>query len=252
MTTNEIVDYYVNLLILQYRGKPKARATIDALVRMAVVDQLPVALQNAFNLDTAEGVQLDTLGKIVGASRSGYDFSGPVTLDDENYRLFLRLAIVQNSAGSSLYDVQNILAAYFPDQIFVFDSQQMRINYFIDADAIDLQLAEFFIMAGRLPKPIGVQLGAIIYIETLDGVFGCRTNEVPGYEWDAGTTYDIGAVVEDGTSDNLYISLVASNLNNPVSDPLKWRLLKIPVGGFSTNASGLQGRCLTNEDFING
>jgi hypothetical protein len=176
-TTQSIIDYYKDLLILQYKGKPKSRATIDALVKMAVCDQLPKAIQDAFNLETAEGVQLDVVGTIVGATRYGFDFSGPVTLDDEDFREFIRLCIVQNSLGSSLKDVQDLLAAYFPGIIYVFDHLGMRINYYFDSDAISSQLAEFFVMSGRLPKPIGVQLGAIVYLPSIDDYFGYTRND---------------------------------------------------------------------------
>lgn len=181
MTTDAIVQYYQDLLILQYRGKTKARATIDALVRMVVADQLPRSMQNAFDLETAEGVQLDVIGKIVGATRYGYDFSGPVTLADEDFRQFIKIAIVQNSSGSSLFDVQALLSAYFPGIIFVFDHLGMRINYFFDSDAISTQLAEFFVMSGRLPKPIGVQLGAIVFLPSIDDYFGYTRNTHAAY-----------------------------------------------------------------------
>lgn len=175
-TTQSIIDYYKNLLILQYHGKAKARATIDQLVKMVVADQLPTQVQDAFGLDSAEGVQLDVIGTIVGASRTGFDFSGPVTLSDDDYRQLIRIAIVQNSSGSSLYDVQALLAAYFPGIIYVFDHLGMRINYFVDSDAITPQLAEFFIMQGRLPRPIGVQMGVVVYIPTIDDFFGYTRN----------------------------------------------------------------------------
>ncbi len=180
-TTESIIEYYKDLLIVQYRSKPKARATIDALVKMVVCDQLPVAVQDAFGVGTAEGVQLDVIGNIVGASRYGFDFSGPVTLDDADFRQFIQIAIAQNTAGSSLYDVQTILATFFPGIIFVFDHLGMRINYWFDSDAISTQLAEFFIQSGRLPKPIGVQLGAIIFLPSIDDYFGFTRNAHAAY-----------------------------------------------------------------------
>lgn len=181
MTNQQVIDYYVDLLILQYRGLTKARATVDQLVKMAVADQIYTEVQDAFNLDAAEGLQLDVLGTIVGASRYGYDFSGNVTLGDDDYRQLIRIAIVQNSLGSSLSDVQTLLDTYFEGIIFVFDHLGMRINYFVDSDAISPTLAEFFIMQGRLPKPIGVQLGSIIYIPSIDDFFGFTRNDHDAY-----------------------------------------------------------------------
>jgi hypothetical protein len=69
MTYEEIVNYYVNLLIKQFYDKPKARATIYAVVRQLIADQLPLAIQNGFDIETSVGKQLDILGKYIGGSR---------------------------------------------------------------------------------------------------------------------------------------------------------------------------------------
>ena len=72
-----ILDYYKNLLIIQYHEKPKAQATIEALVRVILADGILLDIDNAFNLDTAVGVQLDTIGKYVGIDRF-YNVTDPV------------------------------------------------------------------------------------------------------------------------------------------------------------------------------
>ncbi len=42
MNTRELIDYYANLLILQYIGKPRAYATIQTLVRPVIMPQVSV------------------------------------------------------------------------------------------------------------------------------------------------------------------------------------------------------------------
>lgn len=175
-TTDTIANYYRDLLILQYRGKDKARATVHALAKLAIVDQLPLAVQDAFDLETAIGVQLDVVGKIVGATRYGRDFDGPVTLTDDQFRDYLLICIAQNKMGSSLNDVNEFLLAFFPGILYVFDHLTMRINYFFNSAAADTLLAEFFIEANRLPCPIGVQMGAIVYLPDYEGYFGYARN----------------------------------------------------------------------------
>ena len=69
MTDEELILYYVNLLIVQYYDKPKARAEIAAWVTEAVADQIVYQVQNGFDLDTAIGQQLTILGKYVNAPR---------------------------------------------------------------------------------------------------------------------------------------------------------------------------------------
>lgn len=192
-TTQQLIDYYANLLILQYRGKPKAYATIQAFVKMFIMDQIPTQVQDAFNLDSAVGVQLDVLGKYAGVSRKGFNFTGPVTLGDDDFRSLIKLAIVENYSGSSLSDIQNLLQIYFANALFVFDYQNMRMSYFLDSTAIGEQLAEFFIRQGSLPKPMGVQLAAVIYVPSIDGWFGMRTYDNAAYNvhgFNTYTTYD--------------------------------------------------------------
>lgn len=187
-TTQSLIDYYVDLLIIQYRGKPKARATIDALVKMVIADQIYTTVQNAFSIENAIGVQLDTIGKYAGAKRTGFDFTGPITLTDDEYRTLIKIAVSQNNAGSSLSDIQNFLQIFFAGAIFVFDHLGMRMSYLIDSDVGPLRLIQLFVRQGRLPKPMGVQL-TVIYAPVIDDFFGFNTN--------AGLTVNIS-----GFSDN--------------------------------------------------
>lgn len=69
----ELKKYFSDLLILQYKNKPRAKATIEALVQNAFSDTtgkiFPIKVQNSYNLDTATGEQLDVLGKYLGRDR---------------------------------------------------------------------------------------------------------------------------------------------------------------------------------------
>jgi hypothetical protein len=75
MSNEELKQYYKDLLIVQYSDKPKAMETIKELsglvfpVNSASGNLLLDDIKNAFNLDTAEGVQLDTIGGYVGVDR---------------------------------------------------------------------------------------------------------------------------------------------------------------------------------------
>lgn len=66
----DLVSAYQALLIAQYRTKPKAAAEIGIYARTILGDGVFfTALQNAFDLATAVGPQLDILGKYIGLSR---------------------------------------------------------------------------------------------------------------------------------------------------------------------------------------
>jgi hypothetical protein len=181
MTTQDIINYYSGLLILQYFTKPKAIATIQAIVGPVIMDQLPIAVQNAYDLNSAVGVQLDVLGKYAGVSREGYIFSGPVVLGDADFRTLIKLAIVQNNGGSSLADIQKLISIYFPGTLLIFDFKDMRIGYFFDSSVGSDTLAQFIVKQGLLPKPMGVQLGTVVYAANINNFFGFRTYELPGF-----------------------------------------------------------------------
>lgn len=68
-TVDSIVQYYVNLLIIQYNQKPKARATIELYVRNLLCSGIMLDVMNGYDIETAIGVQLDVLGKYVGQDR---------------------------------------------------------------------------------------------------------------------------------------------------------------------------------------
>lgn len=171
MTDAELIAYYANLLILQYLEKPKAYATIQTVVTPVIMNQLPLAVQNAYNLTgetgVAVGVQLDVLGKYAGVSRTGFGFSGPITLSDSDFLILIQLAIITNSSGSSLSTIQALLAQFFPGEVLVFDYQNMQMNYLISSTLGSQDLIQLFVTEGLLPKPMGVQLAAVIYAADL-------------------------------------------------------------------------------------
>lgn len=175
MTTQELINYYADLLIIQYKNQPNAYATVQALTLPTIMDQLPFAVQDAFDIETAVGVQLDVLGKYAGVTRTALTFSGLIVLTDAEYRIMIKMKLVQNNYGSALADIQNLLNTYFPGSIFVFDFKNMRIGYYFDSSLGSHDLAEAFVKQKLLPKPMGVQLSSLIYAATLVDLFGWRT-----------------------------------------------------------------------------
>lgn len=65
----ELIEYYTDLLIIQYNGKPKARATIRACVSEVLANGILFDIRDGYNVETAVGVQLDIIGKYVGVNR---------------------------------------------------------------------------------------------------------------------------------------------------------------------------------------
>lgn len=164
---------------LKDSGNASISVTVTTPYAGDSANTLPLALQLAFSIGTAVGPQLDVIGKYVGVSRNGYSFSGAVTLGDSDFTQLIRIAIIQNSSGSSLADIQNLLNIFFPGTILVFDFADMSMDYFFNSAIGSNVLAEFFIKGGHLPKPMGVQLGTLVYANPINNFFGMRTMLIP-------------------------------------------------------------------------
>lgn len=63
------IEYYKDLILYQYINKPKATETIKLLAKQAIADLLPISVNDAFDIDTAIGSQLDIIGEYVGFDR---------------------------------------------------------------------------------------------------------------------------------------------------------------------------------------
>ena len=72
-TLNSLLDYYSNLLIIQYNGKQKASATIKMIANLILANLLILQIRDGFDWRTAVGVQLDIIGKWIGVTR---DYKG--------------------------------------------------------------------------------------------------------------------------------------------------------------------------------
>lgn len=199
----DTIEYYKNLLIIQYNNKERAAATIGLHVETLLDDNIVCKVQDAFNLDTAVGVQLDILGKYIGVDRfysssgdligdffsmtsyptlgtdievgmtdfanydtdeGGFttynDLAATQVLDDDDYRLILKLRIVQNNSDHSHKSIDDGLFIFFEDGIVMSANENMSIAYFASNDNFRIALIAF--SKGVLPKPMGVRLNGLI------------------------------------------------------------------------------------------
>lgn len=174
-----ITDTYKELLILQYNNKPMALATMDLLIKQSLADLLPLSVLNAFDLDTATGVQLDLLGSYAGITRRYLLGSTASFLNDDDFRSLIKLAIIVNTSFSSLYKIQSVLFTFFKTDILLFDFKNMRLSYFVDSSIGSIDLIISAIQNNLLPKPMGVQLASVIYALNIDSFFGYVSYEIP-------------------------------------------------------------------------
>jgi hypothetical protein len=175
MTTDELIKYYSDLLIIQYKSRARAVETVRAFVDPVIMDQLPFAVRDAHDIDTAAGEQLDLIGKLVGVKREVKTFTGVKQLNDTDFRLLIRMQIVQSNSSSTLADIQRLLNRFIPGVMKLYDYQNMSISYYFNSAYGSEDLAEAFVKLGVLPKPMGVQVASLIYGYNLDNIFSLRT-----------------------------------------------------------------------------
>lgn len=160
MTTFDYGKYLSSLLIIQYHGKQKARATIEALAKMFPVD-LMFAVRDAFDIDTATGKALDVLGKYVGVSRNYIDQGGEVkTLTDDEFRILIKFKAISNTSTASHYDIDMALYNFFGTRVRATSSGNMQMTLFVPADAENV--IEAAIQQRALPTPLGVEANRIV------------------------------------------------------------------------------------------
>jgi len=123
---------------------------------------LPLAIQNAFNLDTAIGVQLDILGKYAGVTRTISTPTQTITLNDSDFITLIKFAVVQNNSGSSLSTIENNLNIFFPGNFVVTDYKNMYMSYIFDQSIGSANLFAALVQEKLIPKPMGVGFNVIV------------------------------------------------------------------------------------------
>lgn len=107
----DLSAYYKNLLIVQYHNKDKAQAEIALGSSTFAGDWVMSDIPSIVDVDTAEGKQLDLIGKIVGVSRTAQGF-----VYGENYYSYDDKAdTMLHPENKGMSDIGNPVAAKFKD-----------------------------------------------------------------------------------------------------------------------------------------
>lgn len=200
----DIIDYYVNLLIIQYNNQPKARATIELFATQIAANGILFDIRDGYDIDTAVGVQLDVLGKYVGVDRyfevfdpinyfalTDYDevdpdaeekwgftdyadfddfqYNGTLNymsvlsissrLNDDDFRVVIKLKILQNSINHSHKSIDDGMYKFFGMDVRPSSIGGMQMTYFITINVTAIIKAA--LTKNILPRPMGVGLSLI-------------------------------------------------------------------------------------------
>ncbi len=147
---------------------------------------LPNTIINGYDLDTAEGSVLDIIGKYVGLNRTVKALIGNTNtnvLNDDQYRLLLRLKLIKNTNFSSTSQLKTALYAWFPTSIRLFDNRDMTYEYHFSSlfnGLIDVLIAEEIV---PVPMALGYTCAIVPNLLELYGYsdYGGLNNNPNGY-----------------------------------------------------------------------
>ena len=187
-----VENYYADTLIIQYRNKPKARATIKLGANLYLADGLIFDLNNILDIDTAEGAQLDLIGKILGCSRNivgltldkdyfsyekeppevSYGYSdvnalsqglwksynnsigSAYSLFDADYRILLKFKALYNVRRGSMAFMDEMYYRIFRNEVNMINNHDLSVTYEIPAShSIAVETAIFL---NYLEPPLGI------------------------------------------------------------------------------------------------
>lgn len=177
---------YSNLIIYQYANKPKAKATIDAILGEAdiIIDNL-TDLMNQWDIDVARGYSLDIIGRRIGVSRTlpafvskgylgylgavggepwglgiwyreGESTGDAITLGDSDFRFLIRAKIYKNFQTGTLDYVLNAMRQLLSSNANVEDNYDMTATVYLPLESLN-SLQDYMIQVmDILPRPMGV------------------------------------------------------------------------------------------------
>ncbi len=158
---------YLNRITSLYRDKPKFIAWLSAaLDKIHGATAMSEILDIAFDIDHAEGKQLDILGDIIGQARRATfnpsDGSGSV-LSDDHYRVLLKAKVVQNIWNGEIEILQPTWNILFPNsQIIIRDNQDMTMDVNI-LGGVPLVIRELMNAGYIVPKPEAVGMNLSVH-----------------------------------------------------------------------------------------
>ena len=102
--------------------------------------------------------------------RYEFDAAAFYTLEDEEYRSLLKLKRALNFSDNTLYAIQALLTQFLGTDVTIYDTQDMRIGYYIKNSAS--RIAGFAASQGLLPRPMGVDIVGVFSVPYPTAVFG--------------------------------------------------------------------------------
>lgn len=180
--TEKFLNYYANLLIMQYRGSEQNKDFVKALVNTAYMNGAYDIFKKFFDLEKAAGAHLEILGLYVGA----YRMYNQYRLTDEQLKMLIKMLSAKNGLGATCAEISELLYSAFGDDVLLFNNYDMSISYFVSQEWGDF-FENVLLAGGYLPVPQGVGVKLVIKVPYTkvfgyaDAYDGLNTNVIVGY-----------------------------------------------------------------------
>lgn len=152
---------YLNLVTYRNSTKEKYMKFVDMILEYPIsLGAVTDSFLFAFDLENAAGVNLDTIGALVGVDRllpyrPSLDYSR--LLDDDEYRTMIRLKIARNVWDGRNEEVESIYRRLFPDlNVEYTDNQDCTIKLKFSGNTYSRE-TELLMNSGSMLVPAGVR-----------------------------------------------------------------------------------------------
>jgi len=176
---------YLNRITSQHKTKSNYMSLVEARLQPLIdLARCLETFDEAFDLSTAVGAQLDIIGQYVGLGRKlSFQPDGGMSpiLDDDLYRILLKAKISKNNWNGTATGMYQLWDNLFPEYaLLIKDNQDMTMTVYTDMGTPDI-LEQLIQHEYIVPKPMGVRFNYIFLIqveyETTD-YYGGVTSEL--------------------------------------------------------------------------
>lgn len=175
-------DSYKSIITSEHRDKPKFSKTLSAFLQKLqdyfIAGELAVT---AFEIDSAQGRQLDLIGAKVGANRTvNLNNIEAYNLVDVDYRTYIKAKIAKNSWKGGIEELQSLWKSLFGGRLIIQDNQDMTMDVYLIGN-----LSETFINLIKanciVPKPVSVKINYYYYANGKVFSYGLENDLCTGY-----------------------------------------------------------------------
>ena len=190
----ELREHYLSLVTPEHADKPKYMSMLRNTFKYTDdIFALAVDLDDKFDVDQAEGAQLDVVSEFVGVNRQvAYDPYAGVSsiLNDHLFRTILKAKICQNMWQGGIDELTEKWADVLPEYVLgIKDNMDMTMDVYMVGPTEPL-LTELLQKGYIVPKPGGVRVN---YYASEQALFAYDV-DVPGLRG-----YDLGYWSKDIT-----------------------------------------------------